>query len=298
MTSLNKNNNNILVPTDFSEIAENALGHAIKVAEIYHNEITLLHIVDERGFLSGIFGSKDKDLYNEAITIKLDRMIDRVKSLTNSTVVINKLIEFGKPHKTIVRVAEEGNYDSIIMGSNGAEGFQSIIGSNASKVINYATLPVVVVKEKTIGKGYENIVLPIDITPESRQKVRWAVHVAKKFNSTIHVIFENSSNEWLRNKTFAAVNQAQDILGRNDVKYIVRALDEEKYQDSFAEDTLAYANEIDADLIMIMSQQEKGFSEFLLGSYAQRIVNHSARVPVMCINPKELGYLLEGVLGS
>jgi nucleotide-binding universal stress UspA family protein len=75
----------------------------------------------------------------------------------------------------------------------------------------------------------------------------------------------------------------------------VRGLDEEKYPDSFAEDTLAYANEIDADLIMIMSQQEKGFSEFLLGSYAQQIVNHSGKVPVMCINSNDTGVIIDGM---
>jgi len=96
-------------------------------------------------------------------------------------------------------------------------------------------------------------------------------------------------------RIFGAVNQTQDILAQNGANYIVRGLDEEKYQDSFAEDTLAYADEIKADLIMIMSQQEKGFSEFLLGSYAQQIVNHSGKVPVMCINSHDTGVIIDGV---
>lgn len=157
-------------------------------------------------------------------------------------------------------------------------------------------MPVVVVKDQSISKkGYEKIVLPIDLSRESRQKVTWAVHLAKKFNSTIHVIYENSSNTEFRNRIFAAVNQTQDILSQNNANYIVRGLDEDKYPDSFAEDTLAYADEIGADLIMIMSQQEKGFSEFLLGSYAQQIVNHAGKVPVMCINSHDTGVIIDGV---
>jgi nucleotide-binding universal stress UspA family protein len=184
------------------------------------------------------------------------------------------------------------------MGTNGASGLHQITGSNSSRVINYADVPVIVVKEKSIGNGYEKIVMPIDATRESRQKVKWAIHLAKKFNSTIHVIYENATNEEFRNKIFAAVNQTQDMLSTSGAKFIVRGLDEDKYPDSFAEDTLAYANEIDADLIMVMSQQEKGFKEFLLGSYAQQIVNNGGRIPIMCINSNDIGILNEGALFS
>jgi nucleotide-binding universal stress UspA family protein len=291
------NNNTILVPLDFSEVAQNALGHALKVADVYKNEVTLLHIMDEGNFIGNLFGGNNNaELVKEAIDMKLDKMIvEANKQYPN--IKINKLTESGKIYKVISNLANEGNYDSIIMGTNGASGLQQITGSNASRVINYAKVPVVVVKEKSIGNGYEKIVLPIDLTRESRQKVRWAVHVAKKFNSTIHVIYENTTNEEFRNRIHAVINQTQDILDTNGAKYILRGLEEDKYPDSFAEDTLAYANEIDADLIMIMSQQEKGFNEFLLGSYAQQIVNNGGRIPIMCINSNDAGIILDGIFG-
>jgi nucleotide-binding universal stress UspA family protein len=289
------NNNNILVPTDFSEIAQNALGHALKIADVYKNEITLLNIQDEGG-LFGLFGSDEKmGLIKEAVDMKMDKLIaESAKSFPN--VKINKRFETGKIYKIITEIAEKENFDSIVMGTNGASGLQQITGSNASRVINYAKVPVVVVKDQSISKnGYEKIVLPIDLSRESRQKVSWAIHLAKRFNSVIHVIYENSSNPEVKGRIFAAVNQTQDILSENNANYIVRGLDEEKYPDSFAEDTLAYASEINADLIMIMTQQEKGFSEFLLGSYAQQIVNHSGKVPVMCINSHDTGVIMDGV---
>lgn len=290
------NNNNILVPTDFSDVAKNALGHALKIADVYKNEITLLNIQDDGGLFGLFGGSQEKiELIKEAVDNKMDKLIEESKE-TFPNVKINKRIEYGKIYKVITEIAEEGNYDSIVMGTNGASGLQQITGSNASRVINYAKVPVVVVKEQSIGtKGYEKIVLPIDLSRESRQKVTWAIHLAKKFNSTIHVIYENTSSAEFRNRIFAAVNQTQDMLAQNGANFIVRGLDEDKYPDSFAEDTLAYADEVEADLIMIMTQQEKGFSEFLLGSYAQQIVNHSGKVPVMCINSSDTGIIIDGV---
>ncbi len=290
------NNNTILVPTDFSEIASNALGHALKIADVYKNEITLLSIIDDGGLFS-MFGNTEKsELVNEALNARMDKIIEESHK-TYPSVKINTLIEHGKIYKTIAEVADKGDYDSIIMGTNGASGMQQITGSNASRVINYATKPVVVVKEKSIGSGYKIIVVPIDLTRESRQKLTWAIHVAKKFNSTIHIIYENTTNEEFRNKIHAVINASQNILDEKGAKYLVRGLDEDNYPDSFVEDTLAYANNVDADLIMVMSQQEKGFSEFLLGSYAQQIVNHSGAVPIMCINSNDAGVILDGVFG-
>jgi nucleotide-binding universal stress UspA family protein len=289
------NNNNILVPTDFSDVANNALGHALKIAEVYQNEITLINIQDDGG-LFGLFNNDEKmALIETGVNANLDKLIEKAKQ-TNPNVIINKRIAYGKVYKVVNEIAEEENFDSIMMGTNGASGLQQIIGSNSSRVINYAKVPVIVVKEKSIGKnGYEKIVLPIDLSLESRQKVKWAIHLAKKFNSTIHVIFENSTDSEYRNKIYAVVNQTQDILDKGGVQYIVRGLDYEKYPDSFAEDTLNYADENEADLIIIMTQQEKGFNEFLLGSYAQQIVNHGGKVPVMCINSGSTGIIMDGV---
>src|SRR5690606_13739670 len=115
--------------------------------------------------------------------------------------------------------------------------------------IRHSGQPVVVVKEKSFGNGYTKIVLPIDTTFETRQKVTWAIHLAKQFNSIIHVIFDNENDEFTRSKLFATVNSVQSLLDSQKVEYVVRGLDEEKYPDNFAKDTLQYANEIDADLI-------------------------------------------------
>jgi len=288
-------NNNILVPTDFSDVARNAMTHALKIADVYNNEITLLNIQDEGGIF-GFFNDKEKlDLLKEAVDMKMDKLIDECKK-NFPNVKINKKIVYGNVYRQITEIAEEGNFDSIVMGTNGASGLEQIIGSNASRVINYATIPVVVVKERPmVNNGYEKIVLPIDLSRESRQKVKWAVSLAKKFNSTIHLIYENSSSEEYQNRIFAVVNQTQDLLEKSGANYIVRGLDDEAYPDSFAMDTLAYADEIEADLIMIMTQQEKGFSEFLLGSYAQQIVNYHGKVPVMCINSGDTGVIIDGV---
>ncbi len=288
------NNNNILVPFDFSDIAANALHHAVKIAEAYNNEITLLHIVEEGGLFS-LFGRNDQSLQllKEGIEGRLDKIIAEIQ--TNHKVRINKRIEEGKVYKTVSSVANEGNYDSIIMGSNGASGIERIIGSNASRVIQYSTVPVVVIKQQTIGEGYKKIVLPIDLSIESKQKVAWAVHIAKNFDSVIHVIFENSSDEFTRTKINANIVQVKHMLAEAGVRFEVKEL-EDKFLENFATETINYANSINADLLIIMTQQEMNIGEMIIGTLAQQMVNQSEKVPVMCIHPSPTGYSFDAVL--
>lgn len=285
-----KTNNQILVPIDFSDTALLALGHAIKLAEVYFNEITLLYIVEEHGMFGMFSKSGGADLIKEAIEGRLAKTKNEIIEKHNITV--HTRIEEGKVYKTIAKVANEGNFDSIIMGSNGAGGFERLIGSNASRVIQLSEVPVVVVKEKAIGEGYKKLVLPIDLTMESKQKVGWAAHIAKKFDGVVHVIFENSSDEFTHNRIVANISQVKSMLDAEGVKYVTKEL-EDKFFESFAEEALTYADAVAADLIIIMTQQEKGFSEFILGSLAQQIVNKSS-LPVMCVNPAPTGYSFDG----
>lgn len=266
------NNNTILVPIDFSDTAINALNHAIVIAKKYDNEITLLHIADEATEAEGELVKLASDLSKE------------------NNIRINTLFKSGKVANVINEVAEAGNYDSIMMGSNGSSGIQLFMGSNASKVIRSATVPVIVVKERNILDGYKKIVMPVDLTIESRQKVSWAVHLAQKFNSHIHVIYEEENDEYFERNIKANINQVAAILKDSNVNYTLMKLDDKTYPGKLFEDTLQYAENIDADLILIMTQPEGNILDFVIGSNAQYIVNKSKKVAVMVVQPSATGF--------
>ena len=70
------------------------------------------------------------------------------------------------------------------------------------------------------------------------------------------------------------------------------------YPDHLGKDTIKYAEEINADLIMIMTKSETGkLADLFVGSYAEQIVNSSQKTPVMCINPKPTGAKTTGGSG-
>ena len=284
---IRKTNNNILVPTDFSDVAENALSHAVIVAKAYGNEITLLYILEE-GILGGLFSGSQSDVMRDAIQAKLETKAKDIAAKNN--LKVHSLVDKGKVYKTIAGIANSGNYDSIIMGSNGASGLDQIVGSNASRTIQYAEVPVVVVKQNsTKDSGYKKIVMPIDLSIESRQKVDWAIHLGKKFNSEVHVVYTKSSDEYLQRKIAANINLVNHHLKDSGLKYEVFAM-EDGMLDNFANEILNYSNTVKADLILVMTHTEKGISELIIGTLTQQLVNRSESIPVMCIHPHETGF--------
>lgn len=282
-----KTNNQILVPTDFSDVARCAVNHAGRVAKAYGNEITLVYVIEE-SFLGGIFSKGQSAIMKDAIATKLEV---RAKEVSEEFgVKVSTIVETGKVYKTIAEIANNGGYDSIIMGSHGASGLEQIVGSNASRTIQYAEVPVVVVKSSDIGKnGYKKIVMPFDLTIESRQKLDWGINIAKKFDSEIHIVYSDSDDEYLDRKMKNNIAVIKSALEKNKVNYTLYEFKDSVF-DNFANEIHNYAKIIEADLIVAMTHTEKGIGELVIGTLTQQLVNKAENIAIMCIYPAETGF--------
>ncbi|MFZ4059457.1 MAG: universal stress protein [Ferruginibacter sp.] len=277
--------NMMLVPTDFSQVAELALEHAIMIAKTFDNDIALLAIYDTGNLITSIFSKNaTEEMVEKSLQTKLDVMKEEIKQ-KHGIDIITVVRSAYSIYKTIVEVAEELDCDSIVMGTHGASGLQKIMGSNAQRVISQAGVPVIVIKGKHFGDGYKNIIFPIDLSFETRQKVKWAIHLAKKFNSTIHILTFREDDEFLGHKINANINNVEAKFNEAGVKYTSFFL---KDKNALAKETINYAENIKADLIMIMTQQDEDLKEIIIGSYAQQIVNNSP-IPVMTVTPTTKG---------
>jgi len=295
MENIQKKKNIMLVPVDFSEISLNALNHAVQVAKHFDNDLVLVNILED-DFLSSVFSFSKNDtkdeLAKEALLNKLNEKAAEIKAKYG--VECKTAAKSGKIYKTIIDTAAEYGCDCIIMGTHGASGVERIIGSNASRVISYSTVPVIVVKTDKNPNAYKNIVFPLDLTSESKQKVKWALHLAKAYKSTIHILTYSMSDEFLNNKMMANLNQIKTLLSENGVAYDEKIMDN---NDDFASVTLNYAEAIGADLIMIMTQSEdKSIREYIIETYPQQIVNDSGVVPIFCVNPNHETFKSEFII--
>jgi nucleotide-binding universal stress UspA family protein len=274
----------ILIPFDFSETAELSLEHAVFMAQLLKAEITLLHIVETVSFTSAIshaLGGFEKKI-ETATNEKLTQVADDIHR--KSGIALNIRTEVGRIYKKINGVAKEMGIDMIVMGTHGVSGYQRFqLGTNTSKVVSDANCPVLSVQTHRKNLGFNKIILPIDDSPASRQKVNYALEIAKSYGSHVNILgLINFSNEDLKRKFKIKVEQVEEYLMQHDIGCDISYLT----GDNLAQMTLKHAEEQDADLIVIMTEQEPSLTGLFMGTYATQVVNHS-KIPVLSVHPQE-----------
>ena len=132
----------ILVPWDFSQVAEYALEHAVNFAKNTDNSIALIHVV-----------KKQKEI--ETAKNKLQEIVDQTKE--KHGIELSLIVREGSIFTAINDAVEETDASLVVMGTHGMKGMQKFTGSWALKVIAGSKAPFVVVQDAP-GKELKNIV--------------------------------------------------------------------------------------------------------------------------------------------
>jgi nucleotide-binding universal stress UspA family protein len=286
----NFNIQRVLIPVDFSDTSLLALEHAVFMARLYKAEITLLHVIESISFTSAISHSATdfEASIERSVTEKLTELASRINR--ESGVKVIGRTEVGRIYKGIVTVAEEIKADVIVMGTHGVTGVKEfLVGSNAYRVVSEAPCPVISVQSHSSRLGFHDIILPIDDSLHSRQKVSFAQNIASHYGAVVHILgIMSAADEDFEKKFKLKISQVEGYLKKHNIANTVKLV----HGGNLGALTLKYAGDVEADLVVIMTEQEEGPSNLLLGPYAQQIVNHS-KLPVMSIRPETNPALLE-----
>jgi nucleotide-binding universal stress UspA family protein len=273
----------ILVPVDFSEVSLEAVDYAAQVAEKVGAQIKLLHVVESYSYNVAMGEDESTDVIAKGIDQKM-KEIKKRDSLKDVKVEAEQ--KDGKIYQVIHDLAEKEETDLVVMGTHGATGLSDVrkfvLGTNAYRVVLSVPCPVITISgNQTVN--FDNILLPLDITKTTQQKVGIAIEWAKLFDATIHVVSVSRfidefvvSVEKLRLQLRRAAERIKEE-GVDCTTHMIR-------HSNIADSVLDYADEVDAGLIMIMTLQERKWNEFILGSNARTIVSKAKR-PVMSIRP-------------
>lgn len=258
--------NLILVPTDFSEVCENALNQAADAARFFNYKIALLHVLDKQS---------DR---NEVV---ISRLNDLSESIAKSHgVVVDTFTREGDIFSTIPEVAKDLGAKLIFLGTHGKVGMQKLTGSYAMKIVTSSPVPVIVTQERAFKDGYKKIILPITSDAGPVEKTNWAIYMARAFKSEVHIFHLNKA------EIEATVRMLTLNLSNHNIKYVVNVSE----GGDFTKNVIDYSAANNADLIMIMTNPDKNFKTFLLGSYDEELMFNIPKIPVMCINPRQYNW--------
>ena len=273
----------ILVAIDFSECSINALEHAITIANKADAGLEMMFVVKP---------DSSRDLFTEGaqtlsamVKDKFDELVEKYKDKLDKN-KIGYLIREGKVYKEIIQEADKKDIFLVMAGTHGSSGFEEFwMGSNANRIVSALRKPVITIRGGVnVKRHLEKIILPLDSTPETRQKVPFSAYMAKIFDAEIHILRIYTSNvQAVIRKVNSYSDQVVKHLEEENIRYVLESV----HSDNITDSTIEYALKVNANLISIMTEQEISAKNLLLGPYAQQMVNHSP-IPVLSIHPKEL----------
>lgn len=267
----------ILVPTDFSIYAENALKAAAQLAKKNQAEIVLLHMLELPNQMSDAVSAgksiPEVMFFIEKAKEKFTEIFDRPFL---EGIQVTEYIQFEKAFDGVLKFVEKNNIDLIVMGSHGAAGMEEVfLGSNTEKIVRLSEVPVLVIKNEADQLEIKTIVFASDFSNEAKIPFSKLKTLAAKFDAEIKLVTICTPN------SFKTTSEANFLM-----QSFVREFDLSNYSIALYNETnvekgiMKYADEVDADLIALYTHGRTGFAHFFNGSITEDLANHSQK-PVL-----------------
>lgn len=286
-----KYSNKLLVPIDFNEQSLFALNYACGVAKALKQKIMLLYVHEESGFFSKMFSTEvDETPMLEKMKNKLEEIAK--KSAQKFDIQVEPFFVKGSVTTKIVEMSEILEVDMILMGiSNALKTENYPIGANTHRVVRAAKVPVLTIRNPKEYLGIRAILLPIDLSIESRYKVNQAIRIAKITGAKIHAI----SGYWDKNvpevewKLKTQLKQVERFVEGFDIKIQTAFIksDETTGKDLVALSLNYLKNNPDIGLAMV-TQSDRDITDFFMDSETQNFIRYSP-IPVMSVRSKMAG---------
>jgi nucleotide-binding universal stress UspA family protein len=286
----------ILVPTDFSECADQAIVHAAFLARQYDAALTLLHVIPVAPAypMAGV-SAADTERADE-VGDRLDEVVERHDL---DGIAVETAIDRGESiGGTILEHATEQGADLIVVGTHGRRGMRRLLlGSEAEVVVRGAEIPVFAVRQQenpAPPHRFERLLATTDLSAISEVAVRQAADLARRYGARLDLlhaveqiptydlpgIYQSSLPP--QDEAVSALEQhardglealAADLgLPEDRIRTILEHGDP-------ASTIVDHAADEGADLVVLASHGRSGLERFLLGSVAEKVIR-TAPCPV------------------
>lgn len=266
----------VLVPWDFTKGSEIALKHAIQLAEAGGNEIMLLHIIPKYwwSFLFGIKPIAQEEI--EEIKRKLEEVVESISQEFNISPI--PMVLEGEPITIIKELITSANVNLIVSHKYYYFEKKKIETSTFIRKLSVKNLsiPFIIAEAPPIHSHYIEIVVPLDHDKKYKETLHWIIYLSKYYKCNINLIKPYISDEGKKKDMASNIYFTKKMLDGNKIVYGIKTA---KRQNTFRDEVFKFANNIDADLILIMADK-----------YNNYVVEHKgkepSRIPIMCITPR------------
>jgi nucleotide-binding universal stress UspA family protein len=291
----------VLVATDFSETAEAALDWAVAIARHHGARVHLVHGLTLPSPLPDYVPS-GADFGQELHRIAQAKLEETAARVRQTGLAVDLDVLVGVPSQVIVRAAEEAGADLVVLGTRGLTGITHLLlGSTAERVVQRCPCPVLTVHPGDRGRHrtIRTVVVPTDFSGGAGEAARRALRLLAPLDGGAHLVLVHAYHLPIEYTAYGpiptSVNylsdvgaDAQERMDRMAKELAREGLTvETATREGYAPDVIVEeARERDADLIAMGTHGRTGLAHLLLGSTAERVVQH-APCPVMTVRRRE-----------
>jgi nucleotide-binding universal stress UspA family protein len=275
----------ILVPTDFSTCANNAVDFAIQTAKIIPLQVTLVHALELTGDLytdyMAVNGEFSHSLFNE-VTDKLAKLKSSIEE--KEGLIFETHVFVGTVKESIVQVASEKNIDFIIMGTAGASGIkEKLWGSKTAGIIAKSNVPVLAIPLEYTWKKPQKILLATNNFEKEPVLLDFLFALTDLYKAEMHVaVFTNEKKDNL----FTSMDHSRSVSALKEMlteqyhfeTIIVAHLFGKNFEESLQE----YIRENEIEIVSMVTHK-RSFTKRLFHPDIVKRLSYHTKIPLLAI---------------
>ncbi len=272
--------NKIVVPTDFSETADNALQFAIDMAKLLQAEVDVVHV-----HTPSLNGPPAPALVEDQGTDYKRSLLDALKQphlgqeelSEDQTYIAKTTLIKGFVAEEIQKISNRPETDLIVMGTTGQSGLlEKLFGSISLEVARKAGCPIILVPGKARFKGFKHIVYASNYHPAEETVLPKVINFAKPFKPMLHFAH---INEQSGNKYFVQSNFLGQISSEEEMSFKLTTIESKEVIKGLNR----YAEEQGADLMILATIQRSFLKQLFHKSITQRMV-FNTNIPLLILH--------------
>jgi len=271
----------IIVPTDFSPIATNAMNFAADMAKNINASITLLHVYQVPVSMTEVpVVLVSADELRKSSEEKLEILKQDLAHLTSGRIKIYTEARLGDISDELEDVCKHVEPFAVIMGTKGATGIERILfGSTTLTAIRHLKWPVIVVPPgKEYGTGIKKIGFACDFDKVVESTpIQFIKNMVKEFGAELHVLNVDHENKNFKPETPDESLMLHTLLKDLNPQY--HFIDNEDIEDGINE----FVETNNIDLLITIPKKHKLLEGLFKPSSTKQLVTRS-HVPVMCVH--------------
>lgn len=271
----------IIVPTDFSPVAANAMHYAIDMARTVNASILLMHVYQVPvSFTDTPIVLVSIEELRKGAEEQVQKLKSEVEHLTSGTLKVYTETRLGNVTDELENLCNKINPFAVVMGTKGASGMERILfGSNTLTAIKHLTWPVICVPPgKTYGHGIRKVGFACDFKDVVKTTpTRWIMDFVKEFGAELEVL-----NVDYHNRHFKPETPEQSILLHTlleEAKPTYHFIEHADIEDGIND----FAEKNNLDLIITIPKKHRLLEGVFKPSSTKQLV-YQSHVPVMCVH--------------